>query len=239
MAKRPASTATTAYGVRTLQIDPECKGRDVWELQIKLLGWGSGTDNEGIGNCFEPMKVTGTYDRRTRDAVMRFQKALKLPVDGVVDSATFCAIDREAALYPVFVHQMKCPCAKGENDGPILCRCEKHDEKGKCTGFGKGRFAGKFLLDAKKLADNTDISGEKLDLYDMKEYPGVDKAVLWAVRGLMRRAGVTRIAVQAGYRCWEDNYHHTDEQRWRHRQLTFHLGKGIEFYIDGDGTRCT
>jgi hypothetical protein len=239
MAKRPNSTPTTAYGVRTLQIDPECKGRDVWELQIKLLGWGSGTDNEGIGNFFEPMKVNGTYDRRTRDAVMRFQKALKLPVDGIVDSATFSAIDREAALYPIFVHQMKCPCVKGENDGPILCRCEKHDEKGKCTGFGKARFGGKFLLDGKKLADNTDISGEKLDLYDMKEYPGVDKAVLWAVRGLMRRAGVTRIAVLAGYRCWEDNYHHTDEQRWRHRQLTFHLGKAIEFHIDGDGTKCT
>lgn len=73
----------------------------MWELQIKLLGWGSGTDNEGIGNILEPMKVTGRFDRRTRDAVMRFQKAVGLPLTGVVDSATFVAIDREPALYPV------------------------------------------------------------------------------------------------------------------------------------------
>ena len=239
MGKRPNSTPTTEYGVRTLQIDPECKGRDVWELQIKLLAWGSGTDNEGIGNILEPMKVTGTFDRRTRDAVMRFQKAAGLPVNGVVDSATFYAIDREPVLYPILLHQLRCPCVTGANAGAILCRCEKHDEKGVCLGFGKGRFAGKFLLDGKKLADNTDISGEKLDLYDMKEHPGVDKALLWAVRGLMRRAAVTRIGVVAGYRCWEDNYHHTDEQRWQHRKLTFHLGKAIEFYHDGDATRCT
>jgi hypothetical protein len=239
MGKRPNSTATTEYGVRTLQIDPQCTGRDVWELQIKLLAWGSGTDNEGIGNLLEPMKVTGTFDRRTRDAVLRFQKALGLPVNGAVDSVTFYAIDREPVLYPILLHQLRCPCGTGANSGAILCRCEKHDEKGVCSGFGKGRFAGKFLLDGKKLADNTDISGEKLDLYDMKEYPGIDKALLWAIRGLMRRASVTRIGVLAGYRCWEDNYHHTDEQRWQHRKLTFHLGKAVEFYHDGDGTKCT
>src|SRR5580704_15131717 len=149
MGKRPNSTATTEYGVRTLQIDPQCTGRDVWELQIKLLAWGSGTDNEGIGNLLEPMKVTGTFDRRTRDAVLRFQKALGLPVNGAVDSVTFYAIDREPVLYPILLHQLRCPCGTGANSGATLCRCEKHDEKGVCSGFGKGRFAGKFLLDGK------------------------------------------------------------------------------------------
>ncbi len=124
------------YGARTLQVDPECKGRDVWELQIKLLGWGSGTDNDGIGNFLDPMKVTGTFDARTRDAVKRFQKALTLDVTGIADSAVFQALDREAALYPVLVHQMKCPCAIGANDGPIVCRCNDHAGTAKCTGFG-------------------------------------------------------------------------------------------------------
>jgi hypothetical protein len=229
---RPAESPTTKYGVRNLRILPQSEGRDVWELQIKLLGWGSGSDNDGVGNILDPVRVTGKFDSTTRDAVMRFQKALKLPVTGVVDSATFSAIDKEPALYPLFTHHMKCPCLKGDNDGPILCKCEKHGENGKCTtGFGKGRFAGKYLL------DGTARSGETLDLYDKKEYDGIDKALLWAVRALMRRAEVKRAAITAGYRCWEDNYHHTDELRWRHRTLTFFLGKALEFYHDGECAR--
>ena len=224
------------YGARTLQMEPACSGRDVWELQIKLIGWGSGSDNDGIGGVYEPMKVTGTFDLRTCHAVMRFQQAVKLKVNGIVDSSTFQALDREPALYPVLIHQTKCPCVTGANDGPIFCRCNDHTSPAKCTGFGKAGFGGVFLLDGKKLADTaTDISTEKLDLYDMQEYPGMDKAVTWAVRALMRRAGVTRIGIASGYRCWVDNYHHTDEIRWHHRKLTFHLGKAIEFFQDVDG----
>jgi hypothetical protein len=230
---RPADHAD--YGARTLQVDPPCAGRDVWELQIKLIGWGSGSDNDGIGGVYEPMIVNGTFDRRTRHAVMRFQKSVRLKVTGIVDSSTFQALDREAALYPVLIHQTKCPCVTGANDGPIFCRCNDHPSPGKCTGFGKARFSGKFLQDGKKLADGTDISTEKLDLYDMEEYPGMDKALTWAVRALMRRAGVTRIGIASAYRCWEDNYHHNDDIRWRHRKLTFHFGKAIEFFQDVDG----
>jgi hypothetical protein len=230
--KRPNATAQTAYGARVLQIVPETKGLDVWELQIKLLAWGSGSDCDGIGNILDPVRVTGTFDTTTRDAVMRFQKALNLPVTGVVNSATFQALDAEAALYAVLPHEMRCRCLVGANDGPILCRCEKHPDAGKCvTGFGRGRQDGKYLL------DGTAHAGEKLDLYDMKEYNGMDKALLWAVRGLMRRAEVKRLAVVAGYCCWEDNYHQTDELRWRHRKLTFHFGKALEFYHDGKCVR--
>jgi hypothetical protein len=49
----------------------------------------------------------------------------------------------------------------------------------------------------------------------------------------MRRANVNRIKVVAGYRCWQDNYRHTDHRRWRHRRATFHFGKSLEFYHDG------
>lgn len=146
---------------------------------------------------------------------------------------------------------MKCPCTVPlpdgtfTNDGPIFCRCEQHHSDNKpldalpatrkCTGFGNTGFAGAFLLDGKTLGDGTDISGEKLDLYDMQEYPGIDKALTWAVRALMRRAGVKRVGIASGYRCWHDNYHHTDEIRWPHRRLTFHFGKAIEFFQDVDG----
>lgn len=225
------------YGARPLQFDPPCSGRDVWELQIKLIGWGSGSDNDNIGGVYEPMKVTGTFDLRTRHAVMRFQKAVGLKVTGIVDSPTFQAIDREAALYPVLIHQMKCPCVTGANAGPIFCRCNSHPSPAVCTGFGKGGFAGKFLVDGKTLGDGASIAGELPDLYDMQEYPGIDKAVTWAVRALMRRAGVTRIGIASGYRCWVDNYHHPDDIRWHHRQLTFHFGKAIEFYQDA-ATKC-
>jgi hypothetical protein len=233
---RPADHAD--YGSRTLQLNPPVSGRDVWELQIKLIGWGSGSDNDGIGNFYEPVKVKGTFDLHTAHAVMRFQKAVGLKVTGIVDAATYQALDREPALYPVLIHEGRCACITGANDGPIFCRCNDHANAGKCAGFGNGRFAGTFLVAGKKLGDGTDISGETLDLYDMQEYQGIDKAVTWAVRALMRRANVARIGISSGYRCWEDNYHHCDDIRWRHRRLTFHFGKAIEFYVDMPG-KCT
>lgn len=243
---RPTEHPT--YCERALQLGCE-KGLDVWELQIKLIGWGSGSDNDGIGNTMDPMRLTGEFDTTTRDAVMRFQKAHELPVNGIVDSAVFTAIDREIALHPVLVRDFQCPCARGDNDGPILCRCtgmdttktppeaNPHPDEGKCAGFGKKRYGGKFLLDDKKLADGTELKTEKLELYDMQEYEGVDKAVLWAVRAILHRSELQSktkfktIQVISGYRCWHDNYHHTNDVRWRHSRQTFHFGKAIEFLI--------
>jgi len=221
------------YGERVLQLAGAMKGRDVWELQIKLIGWGSGSDNEGVGAPMMPVRVTGTFDLATRDAVKRFQTALTLPVTGIADATVFQAIDAEAGKYPVLVHSMRCPCADGKNAGDILCRCEKHPSPGVCTGFGNARFADEFLLDGKKLPDGTKLDKEQLDVYDKQEYPGMDKALLWAVRALMRRATVDRIRVVAGYRCWEDNYHHYGKRRWTHRMGTFHFGKTVEFLHDG------
>lgn len=225
--------ATPPYGERVLQIDPPCQGRDVWELQIKLIGWGSGSDPDGIGSPDQPVIVNGRFDVATRDAVKRFQHALTLPETGVVNEATFRAIDHEAALQPVLVWDMRCVCADGGNASAIPCRCNSHPSPGVCTGFGNARFSGQYLLDGITLPDGTSLAAEQLDVYDKREYPGVDKALIWAVRALMRRAPIARIKVAAGYRCWEDNYHHTDTRHWRHRQSTFHFGKTVEFYHDG------
>lgn len=231
---RPVATPDTKYGSRPLQLLPKSEGLDVWELQIKLIGWGSGTDNDSIGNLMDPVRVTGKFDSTTRDALMRFQNAHKLPLTGVADDATFRAIDLEAALHPVMVWDMRCPCVRrtDDPDPDKNCRCEKHTSKGKCTtGFGKSLFKDKTILEGKTLAGSapTDISGQGVDLHDAREYDGVDKALLWAVRALMHRAQIDRLAVVSGYRCWHDNYLHTDERRWRHRRLTLHFGKSIEF----------
>lgn len=233
--RRPAGPP---YGERALQLVPASEGRDVWELQIKLIAWGSGANNDGIGAPFMPVLVTGKFDRATHDAVKRFQRTAGLPLTGIVDARTFRAIDREAAQYAVMVHTMRCPCIKPDPI-PIQCRCTDHHKQGICSGFGNGLFSGKFLLDGVKLPDGTSLSSEKLDIYDMQEYPGIDKALLWAVRGLMRRADVDRIKVVAGYRCWQDNYRYTDWRRWRHRKATFHFGKSLEFYHDNTATGCT
>ena len=81
-------TSYPDYGGRMLQIDPACTGLDVWHLQTKLIAWGSGNDNENIGNIMQPVIVNGNFDAATRDAVMRFQKAHRLPVTGIVDGTT-------------------------------------------------------------------------------------------------------------------------------------------------------
>ncbi len=244
----PRVTDNPTYGVRKLYLGCP-KGLDVWNLQVKLIAWGSGSDNDGIGNTMDPVRLTGEFDTTTRDAVMRFQLGHKLPVTGIVDGRVFRDIDLEAALHPVVMFDLRCPCARGDNDGPILCRCtgvdaasppqpKPHPDEGKCTtASASSSTPGKFLLDGKKLADDTDISDEKLDVYDKQEYEGMDKTVLWAVRGILHRAKIQfgtdfkNAKVAAGYRCWHDNYHYTDGTRWHHRQTTFHLGKTIEFTI--------
>jgi hypothetical protein len=230
--KRGDYTEDPKYGTRILEIG--MTGRDVWELQIKLIGWGSGTDNEGIGAFMDPVRVTGKLDRTTADAVRRFQQEHRLPITGIVDGATFHEIDAEPARHPVLVPDLACPCKARGDDGTILCRCNKHPNPGHCSGFGNGRFVGAHLLD-----NHATLSGEALDLYDMKEHAGIDKAVIWAVRALLHRADVPTIAIVAGYRCWHDNYLTTDDTRWQHRRSTFHLGKTIELrHPDVPGT-CT
>ena len=245
----PRVTDNPTYGARNLYLGCP-KGLDIWNLQVKLIGWGSGSDNDGVGNTMDPVRLTGDFDSTTRDAVLRFQLAHKLPATGMVDGCMFRAIDREAALHPVLINDLKCPCVRGDNDGPILCRCTgddgntpprpvAHPYEGKCTGFGKALYAGTFLLDGKTLADGTSIADEKLDVYDRQEYAGMDKTVLWAVRAILDRtkmqteASFKNARISAGYRCWHDNYHYTDLTRWHHRQTTFHFGKTISFTISG------
>jgi hypothetical protein len=127
-----------------------------------------------------------------------------------------------------------------------VCKCEHHDFAPadaadaqsrpkvdcECAGFGTaGRGAALSILAGKKV-DNVDISGENPELYGMEECPGMDKALLWALRALMHRAGIRRIKVLAGYSCWVDHYYRVNEVRWEHDRSTFHLGKAVDFYLE-------
>ena len=135
-------TANKVYGARPLVFGC-ADGLDVWNLQVKLIGWGSGSDNDDIGNVMDPVRLTGTFDATTRDAVMRFQKGHKLPVTGIVDGGVFAAIDREIALHPVMLHTLFCPCVSGANDGPIVCRCTVHVNPTTCKAAGTKMAAGR------------------------------------------------------------------------------------------------
>jgi hypothetical protein len=210
-----------AYGSRALELGTD--GLDTWELQIKLIGWGSGSDNDGIGAFMDPVVVNGTFNGTTRDAVKRFQKAHGLRITGVVGGDTFRAIDGEISDHVISVAALRCPCAFGKNVGPIPCRCPKHPGSGVCTGFGKGGFAGKYIYE-----DDATLPAEPLPVYAKEEHDGVDKTAIWAARALMHRAKVDRIKITAGYRCWHDNYFATDESRWHHRRGVLHLGSSIE-----------
>jgi putative peptidoglycan binding protein len=215
-----------AYGSRVLELGTD--GLDTWELQIKLIGWGSGSDNDGIGAMMDPVVVNGSFTSTTGDAVKRFQKAHGLRITGVVDGPVFQAIDHELSDHVVSVASLRCPCASGQNNGVIPCRCPSHPGSGKCGGFGKKGFAGKYLYE-----DDPTLPAEPLPVYAKDEHDGVDKAAIWAARALMHRAGLDRIKITAGYRCWHDNYFATDESRWHHRRGVLHLGSSIEFIHPG------
>jgi hypothetical protein len=241
------------YGERILEMGC-ADGEDLRDLHIKLIGWGSGADNGGVGRSMDPVRITKKFDATTRDAVMRFQLAHGLPANGVVDGPVFRAIDREAAVHPVMLYHLVCPCEKKAHRAadnlhlrPIVCKCEHHDfapadaadpqKRPKvaceCTaGFGvAGHGAGLSILAGKK-RDGADISAENKELYCMEEYPGMDKALLWALRALMHRAGIRRIKILAGYSCWVDHYYRVNEVRWEHDRSTFHLGKAVDFYLE-------
>jgi len=81
-ARGPAATAAASLGERTLKVGKS--GRDVRSLQIKLrrMDFFSG-------------KADGRYGRRTKAAVIRYQRSRCIKADGVVGEATARAILRK------------------------------------------------------------------------------------------------------------------------------------------------
>src|SRR5260370_9504680 len=100
-------TENKEYGQRMLQLG--CKdGLDIWHLQTKLIGWGSASDNDGIGAANDPVRLTAKFDATLRDAVIRFQKAHRLPLTAIFNCAGYTAIDRKVPLLPILISNLTC-----------------------------------------------------------------------------------------------------------------------------------
>lgn len=151
-----------AYGDRVLR--QGLKGDDVVELQLRLAGY-RGT------------LLDGDFGSGTELQVKCFQRdcmGLSTP-SGVVDRATFLAIDELASRFPIDFAQLRCPC-------------------GVCGGFGQGRFKGRYMP-----------GGEGQEKFHRYEYPGIHRLILWAARALFAYREDIRFSFSSGYRCAVEN----------------------------------
>ena len=173
----------TAVDYGERELKRGCKGPDVAELQIRLAG-------------FRGTLPDGDFGPGTERQVMSFQRHyMELPTPiGVVDGATMRAIDEFADDYPIDFKALKCPC-------------------GKCGGFGRGQFKGRYLA-----------GQPRTEAFHRYEYPGVHRMLLWAVRAAFFYTPEHRFVITSGYRCSIDNANHG-------RTTTNHHGKAIDIDI--------
>jgi len=160
-----------------------CKGPDVVELQIRLAG-------------FRGTVPDGDFGPGTERQVMNFQRDYmgRGAPTGIADRATLRAIDRFADDYPFDFKELKCPC-------------------GKCGGFGKGQFKGRYFA-----------GRPRAEAFHRYEYPGIHRMLLWAVRAVFLYLPEHRFVITSGYRCSIDNTNNK-------RSSTNHHGKAIDLDI--------
>jgi len=161
----PAVPAVAAYGERVLHNG--CNGPDVVELQIRLAGFRGTLPDGDFGPGCERQVLSFQRD------VMR----LAGPT-GVVDRATFEAIDAFADAHPIDFQRVRCPC-------------------GVCGGFGQGRFRGLYHP-----------GRPSVEAFHRYEYPGMSRLLLWAVRAIFHYMPEHRFTITSGYRCAIDNAKH-------------------------------
>ncbi|RMG66134.1 MAG: peptidoglycan-binding protein [Bacteroidetes bacterium] len=174
-------------------------GKDVTELQLRLAGF--------MGTVWD-----GDFGPLTEQQVTSFQRDVMELTDpsGVVDQATYAAMDAFAARFPI------------PFDGNLGCTVCPHGGGGNCPGerFGQGRFAGVF--------HNPD-HGERSHQH---EYPGMHKAVLHTFRAFAfyaEKAGLPAPVITSGYRCHINNI-------LKGRRSTNHMGKALDFSFSTAGT---
>jgi hypothetical protein len=151
-----------AYGDSTLQKGSE--GDEVVELQMRLAGFrGTVPDGDfGPGTELQVAKFQNDYMKTSAST-------------GIVDAATFDAIDKFAVDFPIDFAVLECPC-------------------GICTGFGQGRFEGDYRA-GKPI----------VEAYHLYEYPGIHRMLIWAVRALKFYVPQYNFVINSGYRCAENN----------------------------------
>jgi len=160
-----ASVSAPAYGSRALRTG--CNGPDVAELQIRLAGF-RGTMPDGDFGGGTVLQVTSFQ----RD----FMK-LAAPT-GVVDRATFLAIDAFADKYPIDFNLLRCRCST-------------------CKGFGQQLFKGLYF-----------DGQPKTEAFYRYEYPGIHRMLLWAARAVFFYMPKRQLTFNSGYRCSVDNAKH-------------------------------
>lgn len=149
------------YGSRVLQSG--LKGDDVQELQLRLSG-------------FRGTLLDGDFGPGTLMQVQKFQSdVMKIAPTGVVDGATFSAIDAFAKRWPIDFAKLKCPC-------------------GVCGGFGRGLFRDTYVP-----------GGEGQEMHNHYEYPGMHRLLLWAARAVFHYVPEQQFIFTSGYRCSVDN----------------------------------
>ena len=161
----PAAPAAAGYGERVLRNGDG--GPDVAELQTRLAG-------------FRGTLPDGDFGPGTERQVRSFQRdvmRLAAPT-GVVDRATFEAIDAFADAHPIDFQALRCPC-------------------GRCGGFGSGRFRGLYQP-----------GKPEVEAFHRYEYPGVHRLLLWAVRAVFHYMPEQSFLITSGYRCAFDNETH-------------------------------
>lgn len=138
----------------------------------------------------------GSFGPGTELQVMQFQKDfMGSPAPtGIVDPITAKAIDTFAMKYPIDFSILKCPC-------------------GNCSGFGKGLGKGQYVAGM-----------PQVEAYNMYEYPGIHKAILWAVRAVIFYNPQYTLVPTSGYRCGADNVIHN-------RTSTNHHGKAVDLGV--------
>lgn len=138
------------------------KGKDVEKLQIMLAGFAGGVWD-------------GDFGPGTEKQVKKFQKdymKMENPT-GIVDKKTEEAIQDFDKRYPVNFKKLKCQC-------------------GKCDGYGKGRFLGKYR-------DN-----KKENRFYLYERPGVHMVIIYMIKYAMF-INPKPVIITSGYRCEDDN----------------------------------
>ena len=146
----------------------------------------------GWGSKAQPVVLDGIFGTTAESALKRFQSAHNLTPTGIYDELTDNECNQEVARHAFPLENCKCPC-------------------GECGGFGQAQFENEYIL-----------GKPAVEAYYRYEYPGIDETLIWAVRALMHRAGIPKIIITSGYRCWIYN-------KQTGRNTTNHLGKAIDF----------
>jgi hypothetical protein len=142
-------------------------GPDIEELQIRLAGFHGAIPDASFGPGTELQ-------------VHQFQTDfMGIAPSGIVDKATFQALDRFAASFPIDFGSLKCKC-------------------GTCQGFGQGLYKGQY-----------ESGKPQIEAYHQYEYPGIHRVILFAARALWFYHPQWKFTLTSGYRCSVDNLQHS------------------------------